>query len=90
MRRLSEIEAKLRRSGTDPSVILTSSDRTCLDRVSVPRRFACASPCCKFGLTYFTCLFVVMVFDFFNTARYIGMTVESSIYGKNYPVVVLV
>ena len=36
------------------------------------------------------CLFVLLILDMLNTAKYLGMAVEFSIYAKNYPPVIMV
>ena len=86
---LSQIEQKLKRKGTNSSIIIKDgSDRSFLDMITIPRRLAIEAGCCRVATTYYVLLFTICIFDGFNLVRYFMMAIEACVYQLNYPEVV--
>ena len=66
MEQLIDIEKKMKKSGADLSHIMRANPkRTCLDRITVPRNFSMKSPCLKFRVSFYYCLFCIFLIDMF-------------------------
>ena len=86
LKQLSDIERKLQRSGTDPkSLLYTNTKRTFLDKVNVPRKIKCVSPCCYFKISYMCAVFMMMMVDITILVRYFVTLWEMDYYSEDYP-----
>lgn len=86
LKQLSDIERKLQRSGTDPkSLLYTNTKRTFLDKVSVPRKIKCISPCFDIKISYMCAVFMMMMVDITILVRYFITIWEMDKYAADYP-----
>ena len=76
----------MQRSGTNPvSLLHTNTKRTFLDKVYVPRKIKCVSPCFDCKISYMFAVFMMMMVDIVILARYIITILEMSWYEEDYP-----
>jgi hypothetical protein len=89
LKAISNIEKTLKRTGTDPMELLKyDTNMLVLERVNIPRKFICSNCICKFKLTLFFCLFVVVIIDCFLLLKYLVMFIEFLTYKEDYPILV--
>lgn len=86
MEQMIEIEKKMKRSGADLSHIMRANPkRTCLDRITVPRNFSMKTPCFKFRVSFYYCLFCIFLIDIFILLKDIIQIAEVFVYMEDYP-----
>ena len=66
-------------------MLYTSSKRTFLDKVHVPKKIKCVSPCCDFKISYMFAIFMMMMVDMVILVRYIITIWEMGRYKEDYP-----
>ena len=86
--RMTVIEKKLKRAGTDPKSIMLApvKQRNWLDHLKIPMRFELSCGCLgRVATTYFVILFTVMIVDIVNFFKYLMLAFETGLYAENYP-----
>ena len=88
---ISKVDRRLKKSGKRPESILSvPKKRTYLDRIRVPKNFTLRNCLCKMRLTFYFCLFIIVIIDFFLTLKGIIMLIERFRYLENYPNLVFI
>lgn len=91
MEKMIAIEQKMKRVGANPdSVMRANPKRNCLDRLSVPRKIQLKTPCFKFRISFFYCLFCIFLIDAFILTKDIIQLVEMQVFAEDYPEIVAV
>lgn len=71
------------------SLLQVEPNRTCLERLSIPKRLRCRNKCCKCNLSWYFCLMIITIIDIFLLLKYIAMIIEMLVYKQNYPVLIM-
>lgn len=88
---ISKVDRRLKKSGKRPESILSvPKKRTYLDRIRVPKNFTLRNCICKMKLTFYFCLFIIVIIDFFLTLKGAIMLIERFRYRENYPFLVFI
>jgi len=85
LRTISMIEEKLKKSGTNPSILLYVPKNSYFERLKVPKKVKVRNLCCRFKLSFFFCFFLIVLIDFFLTIKHLIILKDLWEYTADFP-----
>lgn len=91
---IDKIEKKLKKSGTQPEILLESNPkRGFLDSIKIPRKIRCKNTRCRYfdiKFSFLFCVFIVIMIDLVISVLHFFQWIEMFTYKHDYPKVVAI